>query len=722
MSAAAACAVSASVLDSGPPVSAALWYADGWGVLVVPADPKLKKPLIKTGKGHREHSSRDPNVITSWSQWSHPGVRVAVVTGEASGVLVIDCDRKPGVDGVEALRDLEERYGPLPNSPRQQTRRGEQRVFRYPRGAIIKSSASVLAPGVDIRANGGIIIAPPAPDRCWLIDAHPSDTTLADLPPAWIEALVALNNRSNRRPDQQAKKIRDRIPEGAGRNSELTSLAGTLRRRGLTGEQILDHLTLENRRRCVPPLEDDELRSIAFGMERYAPASTAMPEPLTDLGNARRFVAQHGKDVRHCDRLGGWLVWGGKCWQRDETGCVYRFAKATAERIWTEIEFTEDAYDKNAIARHAHRSQTDARIKAMLSLAWSESGVPFRASDFDADPFLLTCANGTVDLRTGDLQPYRREDLITKLVPVPFDTGAACPLWLKTLELVFAGNAQLASFLQRAAGYSLTGDVSAQCLFFVYGTGENGKSTIVDTLLTLAGDYGRQAQPDLLMVHWGEVHPTGLADLCGARFVASIEVEEGRRLAEVMVKWVTGGDRLKARLMRQDFFEFQPTHKLWLVGNHKPVIRGTDHAIWRRIHLIPFTVRIADVTKPDPHFRERLRAELPGILRWAVDGCLAWQREGLNPPVEVLAATEGYRQEMDVLGDFLAECCVQESDATATLTELHDAYGKWCERTRESPLKQRAFGNALSERGFKPDRTRQSRFRRGLRLQAGVTQ
>jgi putative DNA primase/helicase len=165
----------------------------------------------------------------------------------------------------------------------------------------------------------------------------------------------------------------------------------------------------------------------------------------------------------------------------------------------------------------------------MLSLAWSENGVPVRSGDFDADPFLLTCANGTVDLGAGALRQHRREDLITKCVPIPFDAGAACPLWLQTLELIFAGNPHLGDFLQRAAGYSLTGDVSAQCLFFVYGTGENGKSTIIDTLLTLAGDYGRQAQPDLLMVHWGEAHPTGLADLCGARFRG--ERRSGRRPA-----------------------------------------------------------------------------------------------------------------------------------------------------------------------------------------------
>src|SRR5215203_3280612 len=314
----------------------------------------------------------------------------------------------------------------------------------------------------------------------------------------------------------------------------------------------------------------------------------------------------------------------------------------------------------------------------------------------DASPDLLNVLNGTIDLRTGELREHRREDLITKIAPAEYDPDAAAPVWAATLERVVP-SAALRAFFKKLCGYALTGDVSEQLLAVLYGTGANGKSTVLNALLTVLGDYGMQAAPDLLVAKKGS-HPTELADLFGMRFVASIEVEDGSRRAESLVKQLTGGDRVKARRMRQDFWEFEPTHKVLMACNHKPQVRGTDNAIWRRIKLVPFTEIIPPAAQ-DKQLPEKLRDELPGILAWAVEGCLEWRRGGLRAPVKVRQATGAYKAEMDVLGAFLRDCCELGTEHTIAVKDLYGAYKFWCEENGERPEPQRRFGSRLTERG-----------------------
>lgn len=422
----------------------------------------------------------------------------------------------------------------------------------------------------------------------------------------------------------------------------------------------------------------------------------------TDLGNAKRLVAMHGEDIRFCPQL-GWLVWSGRNWVRDDTGEIMRLAKDVVRATYLAALGLDDAKRRKELAEWALRSEARSRIEAMVRLAESEPGVPVPVSELDRDPFLLNVENGTLDLRTAELRPHRREDMLTRLCPVPYDPRARAPTWEAFLHRIMSGNQRLIGFLQRAAGYCLTGDVSEQVLFLCYGTGANGKSVFLRTLLNMAGPYGKPTDPELLLARRGEAHPTSIADLAGVRLAVAIETEAGRRLAEVLVKWLTGGDKLKARFMRQDFFEFEPTHKLWLATNHKPVVKGTDNAIWRRIRLIPFSVTIPP-EEQDRHLLDKLSAELPGILAWAVKGALEWQEKGLDAPPEVLEATEAYRSEMDVLGDFLAERCVTGPGVKATAAQLYKAYLSWCEENGEKPVSQRAFGLRLSERGFERKR------------------
>jgi len=415
---------------------------------------------------------------------------------------------------------------------------------------------------------------------------------------------------------------------------------------------------------------------------------------LTDLGNSERFVARHGADVRYCYPWATWLVRTGARWESDEAGRAHRLAKEAVRGIYQEAAEAEDEDRRKALAKHAARSESADKIRAMLELARSE--LPVAPDELDADPMVLNAKNGTIDLRTGELREHRREDLITKLAPVEYDRGAEAPTWARTLERVLPAP-EVRAFFKKLCGYAISGDVSEHVLPVLYGTGANGKSTILNALLEAAGGYGMQAAPDLLIAKRGG-HPTEVADLFGMRLVASIEVEDGRRLAESLVKTLTGGDKVRARRMRQDFWEFEPTHTAFLCTNHKPEIRGTDNAIWRRIRLIPFTETIPPAEQ-DKKLPEKLRAELPGILAWAVEGCLEWRRDGLQAPEEVRKATGAYRSEMDVIGAFLADECEAGDGYRAPFKAVYERYAEWCAEGGEKSEKARKFNALLKQRG-----------------------
>jgi putative DNA primase/helicase len=423
---------------------------------------------------------------------------------------------------------------------------------------------------------------------------------------------------------------------------------------------------------------------------------------LTDLGNAERFVADHGSKVRYCGPWGKWLVYDGKRWAQDDTGQVERLMKDTVRAIYAEASQARDSQERKAIAEHAKRSEARKRISDAIQLARSELGIPILPEDRDRDPWALNVENGTVDLRSGELREHRREDLITKLAPVEYRPAAKAPTFQAFLERILPSEA-LRRFLRRAVGYSASGEVSEEALMILHGTGDNGKTTLINAVLDALGDYAMEAAPELILAKRGS-HPTELADLFGARFVSARETDEGRRLAEAVVKQLTGRDRIKARRMREDFWQFDPTHTLFLATNHKPEVRGTDHAIWRRLKLVPFDVKIPEDEK-DRELPRKLQAELPGILAWIVRGCLDYQREGLGVPEEVRDATEGYRSEMDVLAAFIDDRCSVHPKASVGATPLYNAYKDWCAEAGEDAISQRKFGGQIGERGFDKDKS-----------------
>ncbi len=418
----------------------------------------------------------------------------------------------------------------------------------------------------------------------------------------------------------------------------------------------------------------------------------------TDLGNAQRLADLHGDTIRFCYPWGKWIIWDGQRWRPDDTGAIERKAVEAVKTIWRDASQANDADERKALGSHAAKSEAAGRIAAMVKLA--QSLVPILPDKLDTDLWTLNCQNGTIDLKSGKLRPHRRADFLTKVAPVEFDPEAKCVRLDDFLGEVFDGDASLVKFIQRLAGYCLTGSTEEQILPIFYGAGANGKSTLVGALLeTLGSDYSMKASADFLLAKRGESHPTALADLAGKRLVACVETDEGRRLDEGLAKELTGSDRIRARRMREDHWEFAPTHKIILGTNHRPVVRGTDHAMWRRVRLVPFRFAIPEPQR-DKRLSEKLRVELPGILAWCVRGCLEWQRDGLAPPYEVLAATDSYRQEEDVIGTFLTECCVIEQSATVRAQSLYAAYRRFCEDTGERPRGQRSFGRAMTEREF----------------------
>jgi putative DNA primase/helicase len=423
---------------------------------------------------------------------------------------------------------------------------------------------------------------------------------------------------------------------------------------------------------------------------------------LTDLGNARRLVKRHGRDLCFVAEL-AWLFWDGQRWQQDKTGEVIRRAKDTVRSIYAEAAASEDESHRTRLAGWAKTSESAPRIRAMIELAQSESEVAITVDRLDTGPMLFNTLTGTINLKTGELREHRREDLLTKLAPVAYHPRSQCPQWDAFLDRVFAGNRALVAFLQRLAGYCLTGLTVEQVVALFYGLGANGKTTSLETLRAVFGDYAITADFSTFAARSGDRPRNDVARLRGARLVTCVEAGHGEGLNEVLLKQVTGGDTITARFLYREAFEYRPTFKLIIAANHKPTVRGTDDAIWRRLRLVSFPVQIPQAER-DRELPRKLLGELPGILAWAVRGCLEWQQGGLGVPPEVRAATEAYREEMDPLAGFLDARCTTEPTAAVLAKDLYDAYHTWATEAGEEVLSLTAFGRRLTERGLGSDK------------------
>ncbi len=419
----------------------------------------------------------------------------------------------------------------------------------------------------------------------------------------------------------------------------------------------------------------------------------------SDTGNALRFVDQHGCNLRYDHDAKCWYVFDGRLWRKDGNGRAQERAKETIIALYAEAAKEPDEDRRKALASHAKASDKAQRITAMMALACSDPRVSVTAGIWDRDTYLLNVQNGTVNLRTGALNPHDQGDMITKICSVEFDPDATCPLWERCLER-WQPDAEIRDFLRRSAGYSLTGDIGEETAFFLYGVGRNGKSKFTGALESIMGDYAARVNVEVLMDarRAGNATPD-LIPLIGARLVIASELPEGRRINEAFVKDVTGGDKLTANPKYANIIQFRPQFKLWLYGNHKPTIKGTDDGIWSRLPLVPFTVTIPAAER-DPKLDEKLLLEAPGILAWMVRGCQEWQAQRLSPPEAVIEATQEFREEMDTMTSFWEEYCVFAPGAVTANSVLREAYLKWCESEKtRNPLSAPQFGERLKQRG-----------------------
>ncbi len=428
-----------------------------------------------------------------------------------------------------------------------------------------------------------------------------------------------------------------------------------------------------------------------------------------DIGNARRFVNAYGTVVRFHAQSKHWLIWDSTRWKRDEAGAVLRFAKDVALQITTDFQKGRSGLDMKWVAD----SRKIERLRGMLKAA--EPDVVVASHELDADPWLFNCENGTLNLRTGELYPHDPTRLITKLAPVRFDPDATCPIFDQFIADVFCGDNELISFVQRFLGYCLTGDISEQYLPIFHGEGGNGKSVLLDTVAGLMGDYAATAPPSLLTVKRNEEHPTEIADLLGRRMVVASETEQGAELRVQLVKRLTGDEKLKARHMRQDFFEFARTHKTILVTNNLPVLRESTEAVWRRLRFVPFDYIVPE-EKRDTKLLSRLKTEYPGILAWLVRGAMDWRTYGLPTVAAIKAATDELRTSTAAVDAFIDQRCVRSSDGFLPAANLTSCYERWCDDQGCSPLEGRALGAALRKAGCEPVRQDGVRGWRGIAI------
>lgn len=430
----------------------------------------------------------------------------------------------------------------------------------------------------------------------------------------------------------------------------------------------------------------------------------------TDLGNAKRLVNRYGDAFRWNDTRNRWMVWDGRRWTDDTHGEIVQAAKVTTAQMHLAALEIADSAERQAEAKWAMASESANRLEAMVKLARSEPGMTVTDDELDSDPWILNVANGVVDLRTGELHAHDPARLVTRLAPVDYVPAARSELWERFLERILP-DPDVREFVARATGYSITGSVAEEVLLVAYGIGQNGKSKFLEAVKHAVGDYAMQAEPDLLLAR-KDAHPAGVAMLAGKRMVMATETDNGRQFAEATVKRLTGGDTITARQLYGNFFEFVPTHTIWMATNYRPEVLGTDEGIWRRLRIVPFEVQIPEDER-DPHLGDKLAEEAPAILAWAVAGCRRWQASGLAAPAAVTMATASYRAEMDTFGDFLDERCEVSDFADDSAANLFASYSAWANENGAEVLSQKRFGAELRRRGFdkvKDDATRRIRW------------
>jgi putative DNA primase/helicase len=690
-------------------------------------------------------ATTDPAQVRRW--WRADRVRgeggwnVALRT--TSRFVVLDADVKS--DGLDTIEQFEAWSNglSLPETVRVRTGSGGLHLLYRTAGTARVVSRNRILPGLDIKADGGYVVTVPSlHESGGLYRFENPDHPLAELPPDVTAWLLTQRGHSA---GGGGSSGHDYDPEAGGRagqrDEHINRRAFELRKAGLAyddavrvmrdewlkleqpeGDEFTWETVLYKIKRVWDSVDVDEdlarfLRidwrptitnvPIAGDVLQEGPPQLEAPpawDPLpTELGNAMRFSRLHAGVVKYCHDEGRWYVWDGRRFRADELNSVQTMLRRVISDIRTTAVATADDAGRRTWTTWARASESLGNQNATLKLASSLPEVAVVSRQLDANPWLLGVENGVIDLKTGRLRPAQPADLITRQAAVAYDPEARCDRWRDHVKLVTDGDVHLAAYLRRAAGYALTGLTTEQKFFFLYGSGQNGKNAFVETLLGILGDYGAQAQEGLLT--GGEHdHPTALASLRGMRLVMVDETGVGRRFNDARLKGLTGSAKIRARYMRQDFFEFDSTMKLWVLGNHKPRVADQSAGMWRRMQLVPFTVAIPEDRRILDYTRILLE-ERAGILNWCLEGLADWLRAGgLGLPEAVNIATQAYRQEEDEFGQWWSECVDEtgaEDDETS-VGALYISYTTWCALAgiRRDVLNRTHFGRELTSRGF----------------------
>ena len=616
---------------------------------------------------------------------------IGVALGRVSGVVVVDSDTS------EAERWCAEHLPPTPMVTR--TARGFHRYYQLPTSeggplpAFITVSDTLK---IELRRDGQYVVGPGSvhPSGHVYTEVEPWPSTLDGVPEFPVGDLTRGASHASAAP-ATAEPLPGTVPDGE-RNNTLFREGCRLRRLGWNETEIVRALVVLNTERCRPPLDREEVERIGASCATYSPAQDTYP--LTEAGDAEYFARCFGETVRYDHRRGRWLLFQDHRWAPQTDGELHRLAlEAVRGRQAAAMTITGGNGRRTERLKWATGGEARSRLVNLLALAQNVRPIADAGDNWDTDPWLLGVENGVVDLRTGTLRAGQPDDRTTMRARTPFDPAATCPLWDQTISEIFDHDEELIAYFDRFTGYSLTGDCREEVLALCWGTGANGKGTLMNTMGWLLGDYADDLPFSALELHERSGIPNDIAKIVGKRFVTSSETAETRRLNEARVKALTGRDPITARFLHREFFTFQPNAKFWLATNQKPVVRDTSIGFWRRIHLIPFTQSFVD--RPDLELKEKLQAEGAGILARAVRGCLSWRRDGLTPPSVVQEATDSYRTDSMPLARFLDARCVVQEGARARFGELFQAYTVWCRDAGErSPLTRRLFREALVER------------------------
>lgn len=444
---------------------------------------------------------------------------------------------------------------------------------------------------------------------------------------------------------------------------------------------------------------------------------------FSDLGNAQRLRVEFGENFRYSYSDKSWFTWNRNIWNIDKGAHMERYARQTIKKMYTDASKTSDYEEKKKLVEFALRTESAKGIENMLKLAKSEPGIPILPEVFDTDKMLFNVQNGTIDLRTGKIRDHNRNDYITKISPVVYDPNATCPTWEAFLEKIFDGNKGIIEYQQRKCGYRMTGETKEEDFDINYGTGQNGKSKYFDEIVYIMGDYHKKINVETIQeatTHKdGNAASSDVACLKGIRFVTVSEPEKGMKLDESKIKDWTGRDKITARHLYSEPFDFYPEFKIDLYTNHKPIIKSQGIDMWRRIKLVPFSVTISDEEK-DTNLGEKLKKESAGILNWMIKGCLMWQKDGLKVPEEILQATAEYKEDQDYLGDFFKECCEIGKDYKVPFKWIHLTYRAYCEVMDMPAQSHITFAETLINRNYKVKHTGKGNIYTGIRLKVKV--